>query len=46
MYSKDMLIGILLSLAKMDFNIERVSDSKMGYRIKMSLVLRAEKDFL
>ena len=30
----------------MDFNIERVSDSKMGYRIKMSLVLRAEKDFL
>ena len=41
-----MLIGILLSSAKMDFIIERVSDSKMGYRIKMSLVLRAEKDFL
>ena len=46
MYSKDMLIGILLSSAKMDFNIERVSDSKMGYRVKMSLVLRAEEDFL
>ena len=46
MYSKDMLIGILLSSSKVEFIIERADDSKIGYRIKVSLILRAERDFL
>jgi hypothetical protein len=46
MYSKDMLIGILLGSSKMDFHIERANDSYIGYRIKLKLVLRADEDFL
>lgn len=46
MYSKDMLIGILLSSSKVEFIIERADDSKIGYRIKVSLIIRAERDFL
>jgi len=46
MYSKDMLIGILLSSGKLDFNIERVKDAQMGYRIRVKIILRAEEPFL
>jgi len=46
MYSKDMLIGILLSSGKLDFNIERVKDSQIGYRIRVKIILRAEEPFL
>lgn len=46
MYSKDMLIGILLSSSKMDFHIERAKDSQIGYRIKLKLIFRAEESFL
>ena len=46
MYSKDMLIGILLSSSKMDFHIERARDSQIGYRIKLKLIFRAEESFL
>lgn len=45
MYSKDMLIGILLT-SKVDLLIERSSEHSMGYRIRLKLILRAEKDFL
>tara|TARA_R100001510_G_scaffold51401_1_gene51203 strand:- start:135 stop:530 length:396 start_codon:yes stop_codon:yes gene_type:complete len=46
MYSKDMLIGILLGLSKMDFILERSSASKMGYIVRLSLSLRADEKFL
>jgi len=46
MFSKDMLIGILLSSSKMDFHIERAKDSQIGYRIKLKLIFRAEESFL
>ena len=46
MYSKDMIIGILLSQAKMDFLIERDEASYMGYRVRMKLNIRAEEPFL
>lgn len=46
MYSKDMLIGILLSASKLDFNIERAKDSQIGYRVRMKIILRAEESFL
>ena len=46
MYSKDMLIGILLSCSKVDFHIERTKDSLMGYRVRLKLVIRADSMFL
>lgn len=46
MYSKDMLIGILLTSGKLDFHIERAIDSQMGYRIRLKIILRAEEPFL
>ena len=45
MYSKDMLIGILLGLSKMDFILERSPPSKMGYIVRLSLSLRADESF-
>ena len=41
-----MLIGILLSHAKMDFLIERDKKNYMGYRVRLKLNLRAEAPFL
>tara|TARA_R110001606_G_C15349451_1_gene647426 strand:- start:1406 stop:1801 length:396 start_codon:yes stop_codon:yes gene_type:complete len=46
MYSKDMLIGILLGSSKVDFHIERANDSQIGYRIKVKLTIRADLKFL
>jgi len=46
MYSREMLNGILLSLAKMDFIIERKKESKMGYVVRLGLSIRADEDFL
>ena len=46
MYSKDMLIGILLTAGKLDFNIERASDSQIGYRVRVKIIIRAEESFL
>jgi len=46
MFSKDMLIGILLSQAKMDFLLERSSSAYMGYRVRLKLNIRAEEPFL
>tara|TARA_R110001632_G_C11173799_1_gene399988 strand:- start:148 stop:546 length:399 start_codon:yes stop_codon:yes gene_type:complete len=46
MFSKDMLVGILLSNAKMDFLIERDKNTYMGYRVRLKLKLRAEEPFL
>jgi hypothetical protein len=46
MFSKDMLVGILLSNAKMDFLIERDKKNYMGYRVRLKLILRAEEPFL
>jgi len=46
MYSKDMLVGILLSSGKLDFNIERASDSQIGYRVRIKIIIRAKEEFL
>lgn len=46
MYSKDMIVGILLGLSKMDFILERSHVSKMGYIVRLSLSLRADEKFL
>ena len=46
MYSKDMLVGILLSAGKLDFNIERAKDSQIGYRVRVKIIFRAEESFL
>ncbi len=41
-----MLIGILLSSGKLDFNIERASDSQIGYRVRIKIIIRAKEEFL
>ena len=46
MYSKDMLIGIMLSSGKIDFNVERANKSHMGYRVRLKVIFRAEEPFL
>jgi hypothetical protein len=46
MYSKDMLIGILLGMSKCDIYIEKNDSSQIGYRIRLRVNLRGNKDFL
>ena len=46
MFSKDMLIGILLSQAKIDFHIERNESAYMGYSVRLKLNIRAEEPYL
>ena len=46
MFSKEMLIGILLGSSKVDFHIERAKDSQIGYRVKLKLMIRADLPFL
>lgn len=46
MYSKDMLIGILLSIAKMDLHLERNNASTIGYNAKLKLNIRGTEAFL
>ena len=46
MFSKDMLIGILLSRAKVDFHIQRSDATYMGYSVRLKLKIRAEEPFL
>jgi hypothetical protein len=46
MYSKYMLIGILLSCARFKLIIFHNEKAKLGYSIKYSLEIRGEKEFL
>ena len=46
MFSKEMLIGIFLGSAKMDFSVQRANDAQIGYRVKVKLLFRAEESFL
>jgi len=46
MYSKDMLIGILLGAGKLDFNIERANDAQIGYRVRVKIIFRGDLFFL
>lgn len=46
MYSKDMLIGILLSGAKTEIQIIKDEKSQMGYRVRLKVNLRGREKFL
>jgi len=46
MYSKDMLIGILLSGAKPEIQIIKDEKSQMGYRVRLKVNLRGRDVFL
>jgi hypothetical protein len=46
MYNKDMLIGIILSLGKLNFNISRDDSRKIGYSVRLILNFRANITFL
>lgn len=46
MYSKDMLIGIILGVAKMELHIERNNTSSIGYNARLRLNIRGEETFL
>lgn len=46
MFSKDMVIGILLSSAKMNLSISLNEEAKIGYSVKLSLDIRGKKEFL
>tara|TARA_R110001592_G_scaffold43687_4_gene141303 strand:- start:3962 stop:4357 length:396 start_codon:yes stop_codon:yes gene_type:complete len=46
MFSKEMLIGVFLGSAKMDFSVQRAKDTQIGYRVKVKLLFRAEEPFL
>lgn len=45
-YSKDMLIGILLSSARPELQIIRDDDSNIGYRVRLKTIIRGNEDFL
>ena len=46
MFSKDMLIGIMLSSSKFDLHLSSCSKSKIGYRVRLRLNIRGSEDFL
>ena len=46
MYSKDMLVGILLSCAKVQFKIIRTDELKIGYKPIVGLSIRGTAKFL
>ena len=46
MYSKDMLIGILLSATTTDVHISRNETSIIGYTVKVRLKIRGSADYL
>ena len=46
LFSKDMLIGILLSKAKFEIQINNDSKSRLGYSTKLKINIRGEEDFL
>ena len=46
MYSKDMLIGIMLGMSKTDIYLEKNDTSQIGYRVRLRINLRADSDFL
>jgi len=46
MFSKEMIIGILLSSTKMDLNITSSDVSSIGYRVRLRLNIRANAKFL
>jgi hypothetical protein len=46
MYSKDMLIGIVLGMSKVDIHLDRNDNSQIGYRVRLRVNLRANEPFL
>tara|TARA_R110000744_G_scaffold120828_7_gene225072 strand:+ start:5279 stop:5683 length:405 start_codon:yes stop_codon:yes gene_type:complete len=46
MFSKDMLIGIILGLSKTDIYLDRNDKSQIGYRVRLRVNLRANASFL
>lgn len=46
MYSKDMLIGIVLGMAKTEIYLEKNESSQIGYRVRLRVNLRAKEQFL
>ena len=45
-YSKDMLIGILLSSARPELQIIRDDNSNIGYRVRLKTIIRGNEGFL
>lgn len=46
MFSKDMLIGIILGMSKTDIYLDRNDKSQIGYRVRLRVNLRANASFL
>ena len=46
MFSKDMLIGIILGMSKTDIYLDINDKSQIGYRVRLRVNLRANADFL
>ena len=46
MYSKDMIIGIMLSVGKPEIQIIRDDNSNIGYRVRLMVKLRGRKQFV
>ena len=46
MFSKDMLIGIMLGLSKVEIHLDRSDKSQIGYRVRLRVNLRATEVFL
>jgi hypothetical protein len=46
LFSKDILIGVLIGLANCDIRVESNHRSSLGYEVKPRLQIRGEMDFL
>ena len=46
MYSKDMLVGILLASARPEIQIIRDDNSNIGYRVRLKVIIRGREKFL
>ena len=46
MYSKDMIVGIMLSVGKPEIQIIRDDNSNIGYRVRLMVKLRGREKFV
>lgn len=46
MYTKEQLIGIMLSLPKLEINVNRDDSTRIGYRVRLRVTMRGDSKML
>ena len=46
MYTKEQLVGIMLSLPKLEINVNKDDSTKIGYRVRLRVTMRGDSEML